>query len=236
MTSLAHHNDVGAYAIGALDPTDAARFEEHLATCQQCALELDELLGLGPLLAEYAQDARAYETVPPRPSGALLDGLLTRAAVERGRHRKRRLALVAAAAALVLAASFGGAALLAGEDATSPPDLVQAAYEAGEKFHGSEPGGGPGGDVDATVSLTGKRWGTEVAVRLAGVSGPRTCGLVAVGRDGTEQTVTTWAVPDEGYGAGKAVYYLGGAAYDPADIDHFEVRTLDGERLVTVDK
>ncbi|MBU7598697.1 zf-HC2 domain-containing protein [Streptomyces sp. P38-E01] len=270
MTSLAHHqdhhdhHDVGAYAIGALDPEDAARFEEHLADCVSCSAELDELLGLAPLLDEYTDTGRTAAGASPRATGcrdgealrpgagatarpaalavpyvqpvrageALLASVLARAAAERRRRARRRLALALPAAAVLVAAALGGAALLTGGDRGTPPDPIRAAYDAGEKHHGSA----PGSDVDATVSLTEKRWGTEIAVRLTGVTGPRSCGLIAVGRDGGEQTVTTWAVPDTGYGPGKEVYYVGGSAYGPADIDHFEVRTLDGQRLVTVDK
>ncbi|MCK1798464.1 zf-HC2 domain-containing protein [Streptomyces sp. XM4193] len=273
MTSLAHHqdhhdhHDVGAYAIGALGPEEAERFEAHLADCGRCAAALDELLGLAPLLAEYTETGRAAADAPPgvtaapddadarpdadavprsaAPAGhhaepvrageALLESVLARAAAERRRRARRRLALAVPAAAVLVAAALGGAALLTGPDTGAPPDPpdpIRAAYDAGEKHHGSA----PGSDVDATVSLTEKRWGTEIAVRLTGVTGPRSCGLIAVGRDGGEQTVTTWAVPDTGYGPGKEVYYVGGSAYGPADIDHFEVRTLDGQRLVTVDK
>ncbi|MBB1243000.1 zf-HC2 domain-containing protein [Streptomyces durbertensis] len=234
MTSPAHHNDVGAYAIGALDAADTARFEEHLAVCQPCANELDELLGLGPLLAEYREGAAGGDVeaaLVPQPSSALLDRLLDTVSVERRKRRVRRLVLVAAAVAVLVAGPFAGSALL-DREAAGPPDVVQAAFQAGEKFRGTD----PETKVDATVALTEKRWGTEVAVRLAGVSGPQTCGLVAVGKDGSEQTVTTWAVPEEGYGWEKPAYYVGGAAYDPAEIDRFEVRTLDGERLVTVPK
>lgn len=239
----AHRDEVAAYAIGALDPAEAARLEEHLAVCQPCATELDELIGLGPLLAEHAASASppgeeepsGSTPLVPRPSSRVLDRLLDAVVVDRRRRRRWRLSLAASAVALIIAAPFAGATLLDGDgdrSSTGPTDRVRAMFDGGEQFTGTD----PRSEVDATVSLRGKRWGTEVAVRLAGVSGPRTCGLVAVGKDGSEQTVTTWAVPDSGYSWDKPVYYLGGAGYDQADIDRFEVRTLDGEHLVTVDK
>jgi hypothetical protein len=54
--------------------------------------------------------------------------------------------------------------------------------------------------------------------------------------------VTSWAVPKWGYGfegspnqaAKDPLYVHGGAAMDGNDIDHFEVRTFEGERLVEV--
>ncbi|GAA3437288.1 anti-sigma factor family protein [Kutzneria kofuensis] len=50
MTSPADHVDVAAYVLGALDESDNAAFERHLATCPRCQAELDELSGLPSLL------------------------------------------------------------------------------------------------------------------------------------------------------------------------------------------
>ena len=40
------HYDVASYALGVLEPADVDRFEEHLVTCDACALELEALLPL----------------------------------------------------------------------------------------------------------------------------------------------------------------------------------------------
>ncbi|MBW1603213.1 zf-HC2 domain-containing protein [Streptomyces sp. JJ66] len=230
MTSPVHHTDVGAYAIGALDEADAARFEEHLAACDPCAHELQELLPLGPVLADFAQDAPHASALTARPDPKLLDRLLDEAGTDRRRHRRRRLTLVAAAAALIIAAPLAGAAVLGGQDQAPGGTLAQAVYEDGQKVSASD----PATDVAATVALVPRDWGTQVAVKLTGLSGPERCDLVAVGRDGTEQTVTTWAVSATGYGWQESDYFTGGAAYAPAEIARFEVRTLDGDHLVTV--
>ncbi|WP_340561188.1 zf-HC2 domain-containing protein [Streptomyces sp. GSL17-111] len=227
----AHHSDVGAYAIGVLDPADAARFEEHLAVCSACGRELEELLGLGPVLAEYAQDAPDTDTLTARPGPGLLEGLLRDVAATARRRRGRRLALVAAAVVLLVAGPVAGAAW---SERDGTPAQARGAAEVvfadGDKLTATD----PGTRVAATVSTVPRAWGTEIAVRLAGVTGPQTCGLVAVGKDGTEQTVTTWSVPAGGYGWEEPHLYVGGAAYDRSEIARFEVRTLDGEHLVTV--
>jgi hypothetical protein len=73
------------------------------------------------------------------------------------------------------------------------------------------------------------------------VRGPLACRLVAVGRSGKEETVTTSSVPPSGYGVpGTAsedefLYTEGGAAMNRTDIDRFEVRTVDGKQLVEID-
>lgn len=41
------HETVGAYALGILDDAEATAFEAHLATCEWCAQQLDELAGDG---------------------------------------------------------------------------------------------------------------------------------------------------------------------------------------------
>ncbi|MEC4015088.1 anti-sigma factor family protein [Streptomyces sp. H27-D2] len=241
------HTDVGAYALGVLDDVDATRFEEHLADCPSCAAQLDDLMGLPPLLADFAAGGGSVGPADPAfvaapgPGPELLDRLLGEVAATRRTARRRRLYLVAAAAALII----GGPAVAtvvssddgAGDRAIAGPAM--AMYQQGEKIGRTD----PTTKVAATVSMEQKPWGTHVALKLGNVKGPLKCDLVAVSKSGEEQTVTTWAVPKWGYGVpgGKGdkgnkepFYAHGGAALDRNDIDHFEVRTLDGRRLVRV--
>ncbi len=53
-----------------------------------------------------------------------------------------------------------------------------------------------------------------------------------MGRDGSEQTVATWAVPAHGT---RPADVTGGTALRPGQIARFEVRTAGGQRLVTLD-
>jgi anti-sigma-K factor RskA len=46
------HNLTGAYALDALDDLERARFEQHLATCEDCRAEVAELRETAALLAE----------------------------------------------------------------------------------------------------------------------------------------------------------------------------------------
>ena len=48
------HETVGAYALGILDDAEATAFEAHLASCEWCAQQLDELAGMEPMLAALA--------------------------------------------------------------------------------------------------------------------------------------------------------------------------------------
>ncbi|GCD37335.1 RNA polymerase subunit sigma [Streptomyces chrestomyceticus JCM 4735] len=235
------HTDVGAYALGVLDAAEAARFEEHLTDCDRCAAELDGLLGLPPLLADARESAPDPEAVTPAPGPGLLAGLLEEVGAVRRTRRRRRLYLVAAAAVLVVGGPLATYALTAGDDAESPEHLTsyaRAMYEHGEKAGTVD----PVTKVAASVSMERRPWGTHVALKLGNVRGPLTCDLVAVGKSGAEQTVTTWAVPPGGYGLkdGAAkwnkepLYTHGGSAMNRSYIDHFEVRTLDGRRLAEI--
>ncbi|MDX2921129.1 hypothetical protein PV370_24795 [Streptomyces sp. NE06-03C] len=81
------------------------------------------------------------------------------------------------------------------------------------------------------VTAAGREWGTAVALEVARVPVVGACALVAVGRDGSEETVGSWSA---GGAEDGPVEVSGGAALRPEGIDHFEVRTADGRRLVTV--
>ncbi|WP_431677753.1 anti-sigma factor family protein [Kitasatospora sp. KL5] len=210
------HVDVGAYILGVLDPEDLERFEVHLAGCAVCAAEIDELSGVAPLLAELA-DAGPV-AAPPSPQ--LLDRLVGEVSATRRRSRVRRLALVAAAAVLVVGGPLATLAATGGDDHTPPPAAVA-------QFAATDPATG----VSAHVGVEPKKWGSSISLSLSNVTGPKNCDLVAVSRTGERQTVTTWAVPATGYGT-DALQTTGGAALAPGDIDHFEVRTLDGNQLL----
>ncbi|KPC64827.1 anti-sigma factor family protein [Streptomyces chattanoogensis] len=236
------HTDVGAYALGVLDAADADRFERHLAGCHHCAAELERLMGMSPMLAEFRASAPTVETVTAVPGPGLLEGLLGEVAAARRGRGRRRLYLVAAAAALIIGGPLAALALTGGDPQGEPaPPLasaVRAQYAAGEKVTAVD----PVTRVSAGVSMAAKPWGTQVVLQLAGVKGPLTCSLVAVGKDGHRQTVTTWAVPEGGYGIKgstakwhrEPLFAAGGAAFRRGDIDRFEIRTLAGERLAEV--
>ncbi|MEV6671618.1 zf-HC2 domain-containing protein [Streptomyces sp. NPDC051162] len=240
MNEPAQHMDVGAYALGVLDAAEAARFEEHLADCSRCAAELDSALGLTPLLADLKESAPGPGVLIARPRPALLDGLLARVVTVRRAQRTRRLCLAAAAGVLIVAGPLAGSSFTSqNAPSHSTVSAAKAMYEEGEKIGAVD----PTTKVDASVSLQEKPWGTHVALKLANVRGPLTCDLVAVGRNGERQTVTTWAVPAAGYGLQGAgadkwskepLYTHGGAALNRNDIDRFEVRTLDGKLLDTI--
>ncbi|MEU6103864.1 zf-HC2 domain-containing protein [Streptomyces flaveolus] len=213
MRSLERHRDVGAYALGVLDEADAFRFEDHLMKCPRCATQVTEF---GPAARQLMLYRRATpRLVHPltRPGPKLLDRLLSEVAA---RHRSgRRRLLYAVAAAVVCAVAGPALALHAQQDA--PGVRVTATDERT--------------GVWAQITAEDEAWGSDVELEVKDGAGPRSCRLVAVGRDGTEETVTTWSVPDHD---ARPNTMRGGAALRPGQTARYEVRTVDGKRLVTL--
>lgn len=249
----AGHDAAGAYVLGILDDAEATAFEAHLAHCARCAAHLDEFAGLEPMLAMLAESpppapgARPLPHVPAPPAPRVLDRLVDEVAVKRARRTRRNRFLVAAAAALIIGGPVA-AVMATGDDRPSveaaDPHPTSPAEDAffhhmKEKVEATDPATA----VAATIGMEPKAWGTHTVLELTNVKGPQKCRLIAVSKTGEEEVVTSWSVPKWGYGipdsthptARYPLYVHGGAAMARADIDHFEVRTFDGKRLVSVD-
>ncbi|WP_214411774.1 anti-sigma factor family protein [Sphaerisporangium fuscum] len=143
------------------------------------------------------------------------------------RDRRRRNVFLAVAAAVIIGVTGTVAAQLW-------PGAGSGQNVAVQVFDGRNGKTG----VNGSVGLVEKEWGTEVSFKLAGVTGPERCSLVAVGRDGGTDIVSGWRVPDgKGYGvAGHPgpLTMTGGTALARKDIVRFEVRRDDGERLLQI--
>ncbi|GAA2500351.1 hypothetical protein [Streptomyces gobitricini] len=215
MSLRERHHDVAAYALGVLEPADVLACEEHLTRCAACAAGLADFAFTASVLAQLAGRE------PPRPTGA------PRApAAPAGRQRARRPRRLRArrwrsgvvGVATALAVAVPGAVLLAGTgaDAGDPGVRRVAATDAAT-------------GASASVSLRDREWGTEVALRVAGVREPHVCELFVVGTDGRSWPVMTWATD-----AGDEPFMEGGTALRIGEIERLEVRTVHGERLVSV--
>ncbi|MET9519290.1 zf-HC2 domain-containing protein [Streptomyces sp. NPDC002994] len=242
------HDAVGAYVLGILDDADATAFEAHLAYCEYCAAQLDDFAGMEPMMAALAESPGP----PPRltePSPQLLSRLTDEVAAGRAQRRRRGFYLVAAAAVLVVGGPTIAVVATSGNDdkggnIAGEPHPTSPAEDAffnhmEEKIVATD----ASTKVSATVGMEKKAWGTHTVLELKNVKGPLKCSLIAVSKDGQEETVTSWAVPKWGYGiadstnemAKNPLYVHGGAAMNRNEIDHFEVRTFDGKRLVEVE-
>jgi hypothetical protein len=227
------HMDVGAYALGVLSDWEATQFEDHLASCATCARELEDLTLVSTLLSHVDGDSIAAVEQYGR-DGRALDRMLNVVSLERRRARTRRV-LSAAAAIVVVVAGVAFGLLGNSPFREDKPNTVAGNSRpsndlriAGDYFTATNKTTG----VTGSVTLAGKRWGTEVAFKLTKVSGPLTCELVAVAKDGTTKGAGTWTVEKTGYGTmtqPDPLIVQGFTAFKRADLDHFEVRAIKGE-------
>ncbi|MGW7543580.1 zf-HC2 domain-containing protein [Streptomyces sp. NPDC054770] len=216
MRSLERHRDVGAYALGVLDEAEAFRFEDHLMECPSCTAHVTEFGPAARQLMLYRRATPRFVHPMAQPGPRLLDRLLAEVA---SRHRaKRRKLLYGLAASVVFAVAGPGIAVYAGHDA-APTVQVTAATDAQS-------------GIWAQVKSEDTDSGSSIVLEVKDPNGPRSCRLVAVGQDGSEQVVTTWAERDHD---GRMSTMTGGSSMHPDEIDRYEVRNSDGQRLVTLD-
>ncbi|MER7183501.1 zf-HC2 domain-containing protein [Streptomyces hyaluromycini] len=216
MRSLERHRDVGAYALGVLDEAEAFRFEDHLMECPSCTAHVTEFGPAARQLMLYRRATPRFVHPMAQPGPRLLDRLLAEVAI---RHRaKRRKLLYGLAASVVFAVAGPGIATYVGHDAT-PTVQVTAATDAQS-------------GIWAQVKSQDTDSGSAIELEVKDPDGPRSCRLVAVGDDGSEQVVTTWAERDHD---DRVSTMTGGSSMHPDEIDRYEVRDADGQRLVTLD-
>ncbi|MGW5675519.1 anti-sigma factor family protein [Streptomyces sp. NPDC003860] len=196
------------------------------------------------------QDVPALSPVPALsapPSRRMLEGLLDEVAAKRAARSRRSMYLIAVAAALILLAPFVTYAVIGdggeqhGRAEPHPTSPAEDAFlhHMDEKVTATD----AGTRVSATVGIEKKGWGTHAVLELKGVVGPLKCRLIAVSKSGVEEVVTSWAVPKWGYGipdgptvdSKNPLYVHGGAAMERSEIDRFEVRTVDNQKLVEID-
>ncbi len=249
--SPSEHETVGAYALGILDDAEATAFEAHLAGCEWCAQQLDELAGMEPMLAALADlpgtgTPAIGESLSAKPSPRFVEKLVDEVADRRALKRRRSFYMIAAAAALIVSGPIVAVAASAGDSGGGSAQVLADKNPAKTVFDGLSDrvtATDASTKVTATVAMQEKAWGTEAVVELKNVAGPNKCSLIAVGKNGERETISSWSVPEWGYGLPNAktdqaknpLYVQGGAAFAPNEIDHFEVMTFDGKKLVEVD-
>ncbi|MFF5218918.1 anti-sigma factor family protein [Micromonospora sp. NPDC000442] len=254
--SRVDHMDVAAYALGVLDEQDMERFEEHLATCWACAGELETMVPVVGMLSDIDEESiTALEQTHSDP--VLLDRTLVALRTHRRRARFRQV--LATAAAVVVFGGLTGVVFSNLTDSSTAPPIAgptTAPVDPPSNRPGNPSGPNVGGNeqegaqVDVTDSTTGvkatfwlisKDFGTKMDFSLSKLPGPRTCRLVVVRDDGSTEVVSTWSVPDGGYGTNANPQLLALSAATSTKLDaikHFEVQEIDSrgatDTLVTV--
>ena len=153
---------VGAYALGALDPDEAAAVRRHLETCPECAAELDALAPLPGLLSlAGGAEAAVEEPLPPAFEERLLDAFARdRAASPRRRLRwrvpRRRWLAAGAVTATAAVAAVVGVTLIGQDEPSRSYDVT---------FRNV---GGPA-NASAAAALESSAEGTRVHLSVRGL-------------------------------------------------------------------
>jgi anti-sigma-K factor RskA len=204
---------LGVYVVGAIDPAERARVDEHLGECPLCRDELAGLAGLPAMLSRVpAADVEwldATVTELPaleEPSDEMLAALLRKVSVKRRSRMWRSIAAVAAAA--VIAA--GGAA--ATMQLTRPP-----AQSVGDVATGAS----PSGLITAVVDYSPSAWGTAMRVHVTGIPAGTKCQFWVVGKDGRVSFAGTWTVGSSRYGSTS--WYSASAAVPMGSVHQFRI-------------
>ena len=202
------HEWDAAYVLGALSPEDRRRFEAHLEECPECRASVRELAGLPALLSRVpapSVDAGGLgDAAPPAgrlgaaapPAGRLGEAewrpeppsTLLPALAHRVRRRRvgRRWAL--GGASVLVAAAIAAAVVL--------PTSLAAPPSAGTQVALAQTTPSP---LSATVSLTARKWGTELAMTCRYDAPPgayattRSYALYVTDTSGAATRVSSWS-------------------------------------------
>lgn len=223
----------GSYVLGALSPAERLGFEEHLATCAECAQAVRELAGLPGLLARVDPAVLEEPALDDPVPETLLPALMR--AVRRTRQR-RVLATCGLAAAAVVVAVVPFAVVGPHGDRTpsaaNPPSASSSATP--HELQMAPVGHAP---VRARLAFATVAWGTRLDLSCTYAPAdekehydlPRTVtyGLFVTTREGSVEQVGTWRSV-----RGRTMRVTAATAATRADIASVEVRTANGHPVL----
>jgi hypothetical protein len=223
--------ELGAWVLGALDETDRAAVEAHLAGCETCRAESEELRAMSVMLREVPPEALLDG--PPEGGDLLLRRAVARIGAERERETVRRRSALAAVAAVAASALVGGG-VVAGRLTDEPPVVAgppvtvtptPSAVPGTQVLTASDDT--TGAALDAQV-VPARGW-VRISVQVSGIPAGQRCRIVVVSRDGTRQEAGSWLVNDDPEGQ----TIQGSALVDPAQVAAVVVENLAGQTFVT---
>ncbi|MFF0342070.1 anti-sigma factor family protein [Kribbella sp. NPDC004875] len=220
--------ELGAYALGALEPAEVAAVDEHLATCADCRAELAELTEMKDFLGEVPPEA--FLDGPPEGGDLLLQrtlrevrGLEADPPARTRRPKRRSRWLLVAAALVVVAGALGGGVVL-GRQTAPQAEEPTAGYKEVTTVDTAT-----GTTMATTVEpRTGWSW---VQVQVKGLNAGDQCQLVVTDKAGKTWVAGSWLVSEK---AAKDGSTFGGGVLVPLDQVHsVEIRTVQGRHVVT---
>lgn len=232
MTGPAHDRaQLGAYAIGALDPGEARMVHQHLSGCPECQREVSELMMIRRALDQVPPEA--FLDGPPQDGDLLLRRTLRRVATEAVPPPRRRMTGVYVAAAAVVAVALGGGIFLGRETAPEPtvaqPKTVTVSPTPSNArlAESTDPKTG----ATMNVALEPKKGWVWVHADATGLPVNTPCDLYVTSKDGKEVLAGSWLVSPEG---AKSSKLEGMALISPEDVASVEIRTASGKKSTVV--
>jgi hypothetical protein len=230
MSGPAHDRaQLGAYAIGALEPGEARAVHDHLSGCLECQREVNELMMIRRALDQVPPEA--FLDGPPEDGDLLLRRTLRRVAVEAG-PPPRRTAGVFIAAAVAVGVALGGGILLGRQTA---PESSQAAPITVTNTSPTNARIAEATNEDTgasmSVALEPKKGWVWVHATAKGLPQGKVCELYVVSREGDSVLAGSWVVSAEG---AKNSRLEGMADIAPDNVKSVEIKVKDAEDIVSV--
>ncbi|TCO44299.1 putative zinc finger protein [Kribbella antiqua] len=215
-------SQLGAYALGALEPDEVREMDEHLATCPECRAELAELEEMKEFLGEVPPEA--FLDGPPADGDLLLQRTLRQVRTAPEPQKKQRSRWLWIAAALVLIAGALGGGVLIGRqtvDQVAEPPAGSRQVSTTDAVTGTT--------MDTTVEpRAGWSW---IQVHLTGLTAGAECEMLVTDKSGKTWGAGSWVVSEK---AARDGSYFGGGVLVPLDqVRSVEIRTVQGKHVVT---
>ncbi|MPZ72237.1 MAG: hypothetical protein GEU74_03260 [Nitriliruptorales bacterium] len=196
--------DLGAYVLGALDPAERDRLEQHLAECGPCRDEIASLALLPSLLTRLGPQAVSAQELHHPPVATVVERVAAHR--RRARRRERLFAAVAALGMIVALVTVGVTAL--------PIDGTPVLTFVGD--HAA---------VAATVEE--RAWGMAVLISAEQLPSRPGYVAVAVAEDGHSAQVASWT------GTGGPVKVEGSCYLAPGDVERMEIHAAGDDEVLT---
>ncbi|MEU4395857.1 zf-HC2 domain-containing protein [Kribbella sp. NPDC023855] len=233
------HSQLGAYALGALEPDEVREVDEHLAGCAACRRELAELEELKEFLGEVPPEA--FLDGPPPGGDLLLQRTLREVAAAEaapasaapaaetggsGGSRMRRPWLLVAAAVVLIAGALGGGVLIGRSSVDDP-------YAASPPPAGSKQATATDAVTKVTMAATvePRPGGSWVTVKLSNLTAGEECEMLVTDKAGKTYVAGSWVVPEKA--ARDGARYSGSVLVRVDQVKSVQIKTLQGEHVVT---
>lgn len=219
---------LGAYALGVLDPIEARQVHEHLIGCLDCQREVNELLMIRRALDQVPPEA--FIDGPPSDGDLMLQRTLRRARAE-AEPRRRGSAGLAVAAAVAVAVALGGGIFLGRETVSTPqaaPPTATSTPSNARLAEGTDPSTGTTMDV----ALEPKKGWVWVHAQVTGLPVDAECELFVIPKDGAPILTGSWLVSEDG--AKNGTRLEGTALIPPDEVEAIQIKTRAGQTMVTV--